>query len=48
MRTVLQSIRALLGDPNNDSPLNPAAARLWADQAAYKATLMKKWEEGSV
>jgi ubiquitin-conjugating enzyme E2 C len=48
VRTVLQSIRALLGDPNNDSPLNPAAARLWADQAAYKATLMKKWEEGSV
>lgn len=48
VRTILQSIRALLGDPNNDSPLNPAAARLWADQAAYKATLMQKWKDGTV
>ena len=48
VRTILQSIRALLGDPNNDSPLNPAAARLWADQAAYKATLLQKWKDGTV
>lgn len=48
VRTILQSIRALLGDPNNDSPLNPAAARLWADQGAYKATLLQKWKDGTV
>lgn len=31
MLTVLQSIQSLLADPNNDSPLNTHAARLWVE-----------------
>lgn len=48
VRTVLLSVQALLGEPNNESPLNVAAARLWPDAAAYKATLLKKYEAGVV
>eukprot|EP01111_Echinosteliopsis_oligospora_P002401 TRINITY_DN1355_c0_g1_i1.p1 TRINITY_DN1355_c0_g1~~TRINITY_DN1355_c0_g1_i1.p1 ORF type:complete len:152 (-),score=47.23 TRINITY_DN1355_c0_g1_i1:141-596(-) len=42
VRTVLLSIQSLLGEPNNDSPLNTQAAALWADQAAFKAVLLEK------
>ena len=28
VRTVLLSIQSLLGEPNNDSPLNPYAAKV--------------------
>ena len=45
VRTVLVSIQSLLGDPNNDSPLNSFAASLWENQAEYKATLHKKYAE---
>ncbi|GKC69870.1 probable ubiquitin-conjugating enzyme E2 C [Tanacetum coccineum] len=31
-RTVLLSIQSLLGEPNNDSPLNSSAAALWSNQ----------------
>jgi ubiquitin-conjugating enzyme E2 C len=30
--TILLSIQSLLGEPNNDSPLNPTAAALWPTQ----------------
>lgn len=43
--TILLSIQALLGDPNNDSPLNANAAALWEDQEEYKKVLLKKYEE---
>lgn len=43
--TILLSIQALLGDPNNDSPLNVNAAELWEDQVEYKRVLLKKYEE---
>eukprot|EP00128_Syssomonas_multiformis_P010671 Colp12_sorted_trinity150504_noHs@973 len=45
VRTTLLSIQSLLGEPNNDSPLNNAAAQLWSNQAEYKKTLHKKYEE---
>ncbi|XP_077458040.1 ubiquitin-conjugating enzyme E2 C-like [Stigmatopora argus] len=39
VRAVLLSLQSLLGEPNNESPLNGTAATLWADQEAYKAHL---------
>ncbi|XP_019736499.1 ubiquitin-conjugating enzyme E2 C [Hippocampus comes] len=39
VRAVLLSIQSLLGEPNNESPLNAAAAALWPNQEAYKAHL---------
>lgn len=39
VRTILLSIQSLLGEPNNESPLNSQAASMWPDQAAYKKHL---------
>ncbi|KAK6471688.1 ubiquitin-conjugating enzyme E2 C-like [Huso huso] len=39
VRSILMSIQSLLGEPNNESPLNANAAELWADQEAYKTHL---------
>lgn len=36
VRTILLSIQSLLGEPNNDSPLNAQASILWANQTDYK------------
>ena len=44
VRTILLSIQSLLGDPNNDSPLNGQAAHLWSDQVAYKKLLLEKFQ----
>lgn len=46
VRTILLSIQALLAEPNNESPLNVAAARLWDDQEEYKKVLHKKYLDG--
>ena len=43
--TVLVSLRSLLGEPNNDSPLNEFAALLWSNQDKYKNELLKQYEE---
>jgi Ubiquitin-conjugating enzyme len=47
IQTVLLSIQSLLGEPNNgislcneDSPLNPAAAELWNDQANFRKKVL--------
>uniref|UniRef100_A0A672ZLQ6 Ubiquitin-conjugating enzyme E2 C n=1 Tax=Sphaeramia orbicularis TaxID=375764 RepID=A0A672ZLQ6_9TELE len=32
VRSILLSIQSLLGEPNNESPLNPTAAELWDNQ----------------
>eukprot|EP01089_Gocevia_fonbrunei_P017642 TRINITY_DN5783_c0_g1_i2.p1 TRINITY_DN5783_c0_g1~~TRINITY_DN5783_c0_g1_i2.p1 ORF type:complete len:136 (+),score=30.10 TRINITY_DN5783_c0_g1_i2:70-477(+) len=45
--TILLSIQSLLGEPNNDSPLNVFAANLWDDQAEYKRVLLVKYKEDS-
>ena len=36
VRTILLSIQSLLGEPNNDSPLNTHAAELWANQVTRR------------
>ncbi|GAB1601882.1 ubiquitin-conjugating enzyme E2 C-like [Argonauta hians] len=43
VRTILLSIQSLLGEPNNDSPLNSYAAELWSDQVAYKKHLLEHY-----
>ena len=45
---ILQSIRSLLGDPNNDSPLDSYAAQLWQHKDEYKSTLLKRYKEASM
>lgn len=45
VKTVLLSLQSLLGDPNNDSPLNTHAASLWENQAMYKKVLLEKFEK---
>ena len=35
VRTILLSIQSLLGEPNNDSPLNTHAAELWSNQVNF-------------
>lgn len=45
VRTILLSIQSLLGEPNNDSPLNGHAAALWANQDEYRVVLEKKYAE---
>lgn len=47
VRTILLSIQSLLGEPNNESPLNGYAAHLWANQKEYEAVLRKKYAEGT-
>lgn len=32
-------------DPNNDSPLNPAAANMWHNQSETAKMVRRKWEE---
>ena len=45
VRTILLSIQSLLGEPNNDSPLNTHAAGLWSNQEEYRKLLHKKYKE---
>jgi ubiquitin-conjugating enzyme E2 C len=45
VRTILLSIQSLLGEPNNQSPLNAQAAQLWENQEEYKKTLHKKYRD---
>ena len=47
VRTILLSIQSLLGDPNNDSPLNAQAAQMWSNQVSYKQVLLEKFQEAS-
>merc|ERR1711935_145508 len=44
VRTILLSIQSLLGEPNNDSPLNTQAATLWSNQVEYKRLLHQKYD----
>lgn len=45
VRTILLSIQSLLGEPNNDSPLNSEAAELWKTQTEYKQVLLQKYQQ---
>jgi len=43
IKAVLLSIQSLLGEPNNESPLNVQAADLWSNQVEFKKVLLKKY-----
>ncbi|WOL04365.1 putative ubiquitin-conjugating enzyme E2 C [Canna indica] len=45
-RTILLSIQSLLGEPNNESPLNSYAAALWCNQEDYKKMVHKQYMGG--
>lgn len=47
VRSILLSIQSLLGEPNNDSPLNGHAAELWANQVAYKKHLQEHYKKAN-
>merc|ERR1712037_162200 len=47
VRSLLLSIQSLLGEPNNDSPLNGQAALLWGT-AEFNTVLAKKSEAARV
>ena len=44
VRTILLSIQSLLGEPNNDSPLNTQAAALWANQEEFRKMVEKHYK----
>ncbi|CAE7860776.1 vih [Symbiodinium sp. KB8] len=46
VRTVLLSIQSLLADPNNDDPLNQAAAALWANQDEFAKMVDATYAKG--
>ncbi|KAF9505687.1 hypothetical protein BS47DRAFT_1334253 [Hydnum rufescens UP504] len=41
VHTILLSIQSLLGEPNNDSPLNTEAAELWTDKKGFVEQLKR-------
>ncbi|EGN96147.1 hypothetical protein SERLA73DRAFT_185736 [Serpula lacrymans var. lacrymans S7.3] len=43
VQTILISLQSLLGEPNNQSPLNADAAGLWKSPDAFKDQLMKHY-----
>ncbi|BBN06501.1 ubiquitin-conjugating enzyme E2 C [Marchantia polymorpha subsp. ruderalis] len=45
VRTILLSIQSLLGEPNNDSPLNSYAAALWNNQEEYRKANCKHFRD---
>lgn len=46
VRTILLSIQSLLGEPNNDSPLNTQAANLWCNREEYKKMVQNQYFGG--
>ncbi|XP_074589826.1 ubiquitin-conjugating enzyme E2 19-like [Curcuma longa] len=44
VRTILLSIQSLLGEPNNDSPLNNQAAALWSNQQEFRKMVEKLYK----
>ena len=48
VRATLVSLRSLLGEPNNESPLNALAASLWGkDDTEFQKHVLKKHAEGN-
>jgi len=45
VQTILLSLQSLLGEPNNESPLNGQAAQLWDKPDLYKKELMKRYRD---
>lgn len=40
VRSILLSIQSLLGEPNNDSPMNAQAAALWSEKAEMRQRVL--------
>ncbi|KAL9271532.1 Ubiquitin-conjugating enzyme E2 19-like protein [Drosera capensis] len=47
VRTILLSIQSLLGEPNNESPLNSYAAALWSHKEEYRKMVQKQYIAGA-
>jgi len=47
VQTILLSLQSLLGEPNNDSPLNAQAAQLWDKPEEYKKQLLRRYKEAA-
>lgn len=45
VRTILLSIQSLLGEPNNESPLNAQASYMWPNQDNYRKYLEEFYEK---
>lgn len=45
VRTILLSIQSLLGEPNNESPLNAHASQLWQTPTEFKKYLDEFYEK---
>jgi ubiquitin-conjugating enzyme E2 C len=45
VRTILLSVQSLLGEPNNDSPLNTQAAQLWDNKEDFARLVKSRYEE---
>ncbi|KAI0029719.1 ubiquitin-conjugating enzyme/RWD-like protein [Vararia minispora EC-137] len=43
VQTILLSLQSLLGEPNNASPLNPDASKIWNQPEAFKMQLMRHY-----
>ncbi|KAF5324865.1 hypothetical protein D9611_004534 [Ephemerocybe angulata] len=43
VQTILLSLQSLLGEPNNNSPLNSEAASLWSKPQEFKAQIMRHY-----
>lgn len=43
VQTILLSLQSLLGEPNNDSPLNAQAAQLWEKPEGSRLFLFMQW-----
>ncbi|KAJ3397791.1 Ubiquitin-conjugating enzyme E2 C [Lobulomyces angularis] len=48
VQTVLLSLQSLLGEPNNDSPLNGEAAQNWEKPDLFRKNVLKKHSEGEL
>lgn len=44
IRTVLISLQVLLGNPNNESPLNWTAAELWGESEKYRQRILEIYD----
>jgi len=42
VRALLLSIQSLLGEPNNNSPLNAQAADMWKDPVKYRQCVLER------
>lgn len=48
VQTILLSIQSLLGEPNNNSPLNGQAAQLWSKTEEFRAAVLKRNQEPDI